>query len=161
MALLFSPSFNEMLANQYQKGFSAAANGAVISLHPGVQPTADDVLANWSLYTTSGNLLWVRGGFLFSTSGTSIYASTFGTPIAPVKDGVATWAIIWSAASGANITSASPPFNTTTLSANYQKLMVGPVTDTTGNGLVRLSSTNLTIAGGAIMIADAGFTVAP
>lgn len=159
MALLFSPSIAGLMANNgIKNGFSTTATQVVISLHSGTKPSAANLIANWPTYNASGTtILWLGGGYTFAVTGTTMYASAMGAAATPIRDGTATWCVIWQMVAGAATT--VQPFNTAVLSDAYKRFIIGDVSDIAGTGLVRIANTALTIAGGPVQISDAGLTI--
>lgn len=157
MALKFSPSFAGLMAyNGIKQAMALNVQQCYISLHAGTKPSADDIIANWTLYNAAAaNTLWIGSGFAYATSGGTVYASTIGPATVPLHNGVATWGIIWPYAAANN----GVPFNATTLHSLYRKFIVGDVSVAGGTGMIRVADTNIAIANGAMQIVDAGLTI--
>lgn len=150
MTLLYSNSIRNLMTNRgMAQGFSSPS----VTIYSGVQPAASVVTSSWGSYNnTNSNLLWhAQSGLTLSvaTSGLSIYGSALPSTI-PVRNGTASWGIIWSGsvAYSAMGTSSIP----------NSSFIVVPVTDTSGNGVIRLQSTTLSTATTATII-NLGFSI--
>lgn len=150
MALIYNSTVRSTAAN---RGVSQGFSSPSVTIYSGTQPTPSTLVSSWSSYnSSSSNLLWhAQAGttLTVAANGVSIYASA--TPSAtPVRNGTATWAVIWSAgvAYSAMGTSTIP----------NSSFMICPVTNTTSNGVVRLQSTTLSTATTATIV-NLGFTV--
>ena len=129
------------------------------TMYAGAQPaTADDVVTNWSTTyreTAGGNanLIWHADNGMtvaISNNDTTITGSAFPTAVAPKRNGTVTWAIIWPG----TVTYAA--LNAATIPRS--DLIVVPITITTGNGVLRMTSTTLSTET-TTTITDFGFTV--
>jgi len=128
-----------------------------VTVYSGPQPTAQTVEQNWLSYNSSNSICLAHytgsAGITFQynaptltyffTNPTNTITST------ALNSGVATWAIIWMAQS-VDISLLSVPANS--------KFVVVPVTNTSGVGVIRYTSTTAT-QGQAFRPYDGGITV--
>lgn len=112
-----------------------------VTVFQGTQPSAAGITTSWS--SSSANYLQHWTGVVWSQPnanspplGNVIQMNAVPTSTTAHASGTATWAVLW----GSNVTEASVQSGTIP-NANF---IVGPVTDSTGNGIVRLSSTSIT-----------------
>lgn len=152
--------YSKASGNMYAEVLYQLQNNKSLTIYGGTQPSSQDIITNWNakyrqgstdpaaplLHLTSVALDRVTGNWLNTTLGYgSIINNLVPTPTNAFVTGIATWAIWWStAATLANIQSSSIPSSS---------FIVLPVTDYTGNGIVKLTSTNLT-AGSSYTIAS-------
>ena len=126
-----------------------------ISIYSGVQPSAADILTNWSNYNSSNT------NFLAHYTDTTWYTpSEFpATPrlminggnvsATPINSGLASWAILWCTNVGtAGVAGATIP-------TTY--FVVVPVGDSTTNAILRFNDANL-VAGTPVVIIDGTIT---
>lgn len=136
------------------RGMAQGFSSPSVTIYSGVQPAASVVTSSWSSYNnTNSNLLWhAQSGLTLTVagSGLSIYGSTLPALTAPVRDGTASWGIIWSGSVAYNAMGTS--------SIPNSSFIVVPVTDTSGNGVIRLTSTTLSTATTATII-NLGFSI--
>lgn len=149
MALIYNSGIRNLATSNINAGFSSPS----LTIYSGAQPTPATLISSWSSYNnTNSNLLWHAQSGLTLTipaSGVSIYASTTPSAI-PVRDGIASWAVMWSSSV------AYSAMGTSTIPT--QSFMICPVSVTTGNGVVRLTSTTLSTATTATII-NLGFSI--
>lgn len=149
MSLIYNSSVRSLITSPgILSGFSSPS----MTMYSGAQPTPATLISSWSSYNyNSSNFLWhaQTGLTLAVTGGVSIYASAIPSAV-PVRSGTASWAVVWSGAvsTGTMTTSSIPNSN----------FMICPVSLSTSNGVVRLTSTTLS-AGTTATLADLGFTV--
>lgn len=153
MALIYPTTFRNLIAEYgFRRGFSNPS----ITIYAGTQPASSTLISSWSSYnSSSSNLLWhVQGSassLQFSLlNNVTMYASTLPTSTNPVRNGTASWAVVWAT----NI--AYSAMGISTIPSTY--FMIVPVSLTTGNGVCRLQSTTLSTAT-ATTISDFNFTV--
>lgn len=114
-----------------------------ISVYSGAQPSAADIVSNWSQYdSTNLNFLGHFNGVvwkqpLFATQ-KFISISTFPTPIIPINNGVATWCIIWETNPLLSAMSTGTIPNT--------KFIVAPCSDMVGNGVIRFIDAEFSVS---------------
>lgn len=113
-----------------------------VTVLSGAQPSASTITSGWSSYNTAYLCHWqgvviyqANGDTSGAAQGLALYSPT-STPNAN-DSGTASWAIMWPTnPSEATIQGSSLPST---------QFIVVPVTDTAGNGVIRLASTSLTI----------------
>lgn len=150
MTLLYHPNIRVLFAN---RGITSMFSSPAVTLYSGTQPSSATIISSWSSYNnTSSNLLWhaPSGLTITTTNSITIYGSSFPAATNPVRDGTASWGIIWSGSLAYN------SMGTSTIPNTF--FVVAPVSSTTGNGVIKLNSTTLSTAT-AITIANFGFTV--
>jgi hypothetical protein len=118
-----------------------------VSLYAGLQPTANDVAANWPSYTsTSTDYLGFIPSALLTEVSTSSFTLAALTTATATGSGTATWAILWNK----DISNGSLDTDTLPTSAFW----VVPACDiTTSTGVAILLDTNLT-SGQTFTLAD-------
>lgn len=150
MALLFNSNIrNLMIGRGLMNGFSYISPNfqGSISVYAGTQPTAAQITSSWATYaSTSANFLLHYTGQVWGqpSYGTLLQLYPQGNTVAS-NTGIATWCILWSS----NVTSAQVAASTLPSTA----FIVGPVSDTVGQGIVRFTSTSIT-SGATITITD-------
>lgn len=160
MALQFSSSIKTLYAGLGLNNHSGSGydifnpSGRTISIHSGAQPSASAILQNWSVHrwgssSSEKTLLAVYNDSGWTLNGPSITMTKFPIPVTPVRNGIASWAILWSVEMGSNISSTSSP---------VYPFVVVPVTTTAGDGVIRFTSLDFTTTSPVIMI-DAGLTI--
>lgn len=108
-----------------------------ITVYSGVQPTAQQVEANWGSYKSSNSscLAHYSSGVTFGYNDATLtyYFTNTSNAITTtaLNSGTATWAIIWSASS-VDVSLTSIPASS--------KFVVVPVTNTAGVGIIRYSN---------------------
>lgn len=156
MTILFHPNIRNLMINQgLMYGFPAStpsqAGVSAITVYSGVQPTAAQVTANWSLYNSAaGNFLVHYQGAAWGNPsyGILLQLTTIPAAVAPTNSGTASWCIIWNT----NVTPAAIAGGTLP-SASF---IVGTVSDGVGQGVVRFSNTSL-VAATPVTILDGSF----
>ena len=156
MALIYHPNIRVNLAYY---GIFLGLGSCGCTMYAGAQPAAaDDVVTNWGTTyreTTGGNanLIWHADNGMtigLTNNSVTIYGTAFPTAVAPKRNGTVTWAIIWpSTVTYAALNAATIP---------RTDFIVAPISITTGNGVLRMTSTTLTTAT-TTTISDFGFTV--
>lgn len=127
-----------------------------ITLHSGVQPTANDVKNNWTSYN------WDNASFLgglpivISKTSTSSFTLQTTTSTIANRSGTATWAAIWSRRESSTstnlVTLTTGSFTSTNPPTNH--FFVVPISDiTTTTGVVRINDQNVA-AGQATTISE-------
>lgn len=141
MALFYGSGVTNSYAQSVKTQFAASFAATVFQ---GTQPNADSIASSWS--SSSANYLQHWTGIVWTQPnpnspplGNVLQNNTAITATTANSSGTATWAILW----GSNVSEATVQSGTLP-NANF---IVGPVTNSTGNGIVRLSSTSIT--GGA------------
>lgn len=144
MAIQFHPNTSKLLngslfysfgVNLYQPPASLQSIPTQITLYSGPIPYPSDIINNWALYNSSASLC--LGHFpsvsLINPGGnTTIVLQSAPQMITPLRNGIASWAIMW--VGSINLTQ-------TTLS-NYNFIIVD-VSNSNENGIVRLVNTTL------------------
>jgi len=145
---LFSGSILRNLGNATAAQFGPFTLG--VTIYSGVAPTAATVAASWATYNSSNsvflvhytNMTWSQPG-----QGTLLQMTGAPTPVTPVNNGTATWAIIWAGQPTApQLASVTLPFT---------KFLLVSVSDGVGDGVIRFTAPALTIAGGPVPVLDA------
>lgn len=150
MALIYHPNIRGLIANT---GILPQFSSPSITLYSGTQPNPASIISSWSSYnSSSSDLLWhAQNGLTMSIiNDVTVYASAFPALASPVRNGTASWAILWVS----NL--AYSAMGTSTIPSTY--FIVLPVSNTTGNGVVRLESTSLSTAT-AMTVLNLGFTI--
>ena len=126
-----------------------------ITVYSGVQPTAQQVEANWGSYKSSNSscLAHYSSGVTFGYNDATLtyYFTNTSNAITTtaLNSGTATWAIIWSASS-VDVSLTSIPASS--------KFIIVPVTNTAGIGIIRYSNLVAT-QGQAFVPYDGGLTL--
>ena len=145
---LFSGAILRNLGNANTATFGPYTLG--VTVYSGVAPTAAAVAASWVTYNSAvpsflvhyTNMTWSQPG-----QGTLLQMTGAPTSVTPVNNGTASWAIIWAGQpTGPQLASSTLPF---------AKFLLVSVSDAVGDGVIRFSSTALTIAGGPVSVLDA------
>lgn len=148
MALIYNSSIRNLFVEKILSGFSSPA----VTLYSGEQPTPETFITSWSSYNnTNSNLLWhaASGLTLAINNGISIYASAFPALTAPVRNGTASWGVIWSGTVAYSAMGGAIPST---------QFLIGHVTESSGSGLIRLQSTTCN-TGTTMTLLNLGFTV--
>lgn len=157
MALTFSASVTNLMANgaiQSNLGGVSVSNhntASSVTIYSGVQPTAENILANWSSYNSTNTTCLIHYTpviWQLATGNASAVVITNSTATAPINSGTASWAILWSTMQVTTSQLASGTIPTASF-------FVAPVSDITGTGIIRFTSTVLT-SGTPVNIVDAG-----
>lgn len=147
MALRFHPT--NISALLIGRGILASGINAssAITVYSGVQPTAAEIEANWSLYkSTNSNFLGHFTGAVWSQPSSLIASiTTFPGAVQASNSGTAAWCIIWT------INPALSEMGSSAIPST--SFIVGPVTTLVGTGVVRFNSTTFT-ANTSISILD-------
>jgi hypothetical protein len=152
MSLIFSPQTRTLVAGSLLRSMStyvlySGPNAPVqwsVTVFGGAQPTAAAIAADWTQYNASPNMLvhFTNPSFYLVQPGNMLQMSTAPTPKNAMNTGIATWAIIWGGTNGpapvTDVAIVDTPLPRT-------RFMVVPVSDSIGNGVVRLDSTSLTV----------------
>jgi hypothetical protein len=183
MALIFSPSIGAIYANAAvaqslsnygssiplitpplnpttNYGTESGVQTTSITVYSGVQPTAAQIIANWSAYNnTNSNFLAHYSGVHWGVdpgNANAVILTGTTNPATPINTGVATWAILWCQMdlTPTQLSASTIPTGQFTGSSFF----VAPVTDTTGTGIIRYLNTTLT-AGTPAPINDAGILI--
>lgn len=142
--MLFHPNIRNLFIG---RGILAGlASSTAVTVFSGAQPLAGDVILNWPTYKSQALLHWQGVGFTQPQNGILATVTVFPTPVVALASGTATWAIIWAT----NVTLANVQSDT----LPNASFIIGPVTDTSGNGMVRLASPTMA-AGATIALTDA------
>lgn len=126
-----------------------------ITIYSGVQPNSNVLINDWALYNTS--YLLHKSDILYhypnpDTKANSTFITLRTTPSAQTAQntGTATWAIVWIGNQvESNVTGALIPSN---------NFIIGPVGNTTGNGIVKLDDANV-VLGNTYNITDSTITI--
>jgi hypothetical protein len=143
--MLFSPSLrNLFIGRGLQAGFSASS---AISVYSGVQPTAAQIAASWPTYasTNASFLAHYVGAVWTQPSNGILLQLTVPPTVNATNTGTGTWCIVWSS----NVLAATVALSTLPSTA----FIVGPVSDSVGQGIVRFTSLSFT-AGVSNVILD-------
>ena len=138
MAVKFSASFGTLATTAVSFNFgNGSALGATV--YTGTIPTINTILNNWTNYNQSASsTLWHGStGLILQILGTNIInGSSFPTVTAPLRNGTATWFIVW-ALTNVNI-------NTTTIPTT--RFMIGDVSNIFGDGMMKFESVTFSTA---------------
>lgn len=150
--------YDQNLRNLYifQAIIAGSTANIAITVFEGTQPTAANITSSWS--SASANYLqhWT-GAYWTQPTGTTVGAGNVcmigATPTAQLanKTGTATWGVIWAS----NVTEASVQ-SSTLPNANF---IVGPVTDISGNGMIKMNSTSTTAGSNVTFVTDASIAI--
>lgn len=153
MTIKYSSSFGPLMATlgmYYRASFFGGASGRItIGLYSGEKPSADYVSTNWKSYNNTGpNTLAIVPAFLtmsYATGTMYTLALESSQQVKPRLAGKATWAVI--ILSGNTTSATVSPWTTTTdaMPVAYLPFIVCDVTDTDGDGVVRLESVDLDV----------------
>jgi hypothetical protein len=145
---LFSGAILRNLGNANTAAYGPFTLG--VTVYSGAAPTAAAVAASWATYNSTNsiflahftNMTWSQPG-----QGTLLQMTGAPTPVTPINNGTASWAIIWAGQpTGPQLASSTLPFT---------KFLLVSVSDAVGDGVIRFSSTAFTIAGGPVSVLDA------
>ena len=152
MTILFQTNIrNTMIGRGILPGLAIPPGGVGVTIYSGVQPTAATIAANWSTYN-SGNASFLihffNVGWTQPLSGLATFASitTFPVLTAASNTSPGAWCIIWATNVTAPNLGSGPLPNTS--------FLVGPVTDTVGNGVVRFNPNTNFVAASSYNITD-------
>ena len=142
MTILFHPNIrNLMIGRGILAGGLTSACG--ITIYSGIQPTAAAIAADWATYNSlNAKFLAHFTGAIWShpLSGTTTFCSitTFPPATPATNTGTGSWCILWMTnPTGTQLSSTTLPST---------QFIIGPVSNLTGNGIVRFSTdTNFTI----------------
>lgn len=140
MSLFYGTGVSQSFAGTYGVKGQFSATFAV-TIFQGTQPSAAGITSSWS--SSSANYLQHWTGVVWNQPnanspplGNVLQMNAIPTSTTANASGTATWAILW----GSNVSEASVQSGTLP-NANF---VVGPVTNSTGSGMVRLTSTTVT-----------------
>lgn len=142
MALIFtSPIANLFLFQSIQ--YLYPANTFTCTIFSGTQPNAAQITSSWSTYSANYLVHWTAGSWVAPTSPDTFDAPQLMTANVPLaktafRSGTASWAILWPQPSvtEALVQGATLPST---------KFLVVPVTVNGGNGVVKLTDTNIVV----------------
>lgn len=155
MALQFFDCINSKFirAVHYIVSQNNTAQNCAVTVFGGTQPTAAQIAASWSTYSAQylvhwTNVLWFLPPAFTTLASSQVYNTQIPAGKAAFRSGTATWAIIWNRTnvSEATIQGATLP----SLTAGFT---VVPVTNSGGNGVVRLTTTSI-VSGTSYQPAD-------
>ena len=150
MALIFSPSVRSAYAFQQFGNEFNLGTSTKIAIYSGPQPSGAEFYTNFSAkyHMTGTNFLAELVGSQWIRSNNSWSIITFPAPVNSRLDGQATFAVLFP--SSQSLANGGLPSN-----ANY---VIVPVSDTSGDGVIRFTSTNFTTST-SVSIVDGGFSV--
>ena len=134
---LFSGSILRNLGNATAAQYGPFTLG--VTIYSGVAPTAAAVAASWATYNSTvpsflvhyTNMTWSQ-----PAQQTLLQMTGAPTPLIPVNNSTASWAIIWAGQpTGPQLASSTLPFT---------KFLVVSVSDAVGDGVIRFTSTAFT-----------------
>ena len=157
MTIQFTPSIAYQVTYQGLFISLGGGNRVAISIYSGSVPSAATVAASWSSYNSSNSNFLIHysgistgGIWTVPTSGsgpgTLCQLTTLPTAQTAINSGTASWAIVWCS----NVLTVS---GTTLPAANF---FVVSVSNSTGSGVIRFSSTSIT-SGTSYTIQDGSF----
>lgn len=117
---------------------SGIAASVAVTVYSGVQPTAANIITNWASFNSANaNFLlhYSSVGFTQPASGILMTVTTFPVSTLPTNTGTGAWAIIWSTNPLIGVMNGAIPTTS---------FIVGPVSDSVGNGIIRFSNTTIT-----------------
>lgn len=150
MTILFHSNIRHlMIGRGILAGGLTSASG--ITIYSGIQPTAAAIAADWPTYnSTNAKFLAHFTGAVWShpLSGTTTFCSitTFPAATPADKTGTGSWCILWMTnPTGAQLLSSTLPST---------QFIIGPVSNLTGNGIVRFATNTDFVAGVSRTIGD-------
>lgn len=135
MAVKFTQSFATLFSYSIWRMYGTTAGSNSISVYSGAIPATQTIISNWSTYNYNSSLcLWssVGGCTLQILTDTILSASALPAAAAPLRNGTASWFILWSGT--VNINSVTIPST---------KFMVGDVSNLFGTGILKFTDTAL------------------
>ena len=154
MAVLFSLSIRNLMSYAFTvQGTSPTTDRGTfgVTVFSGSQPSASNIESSWTSYNSTFLCHW-QGVILYNiftgTLGAAQGITILNTPslVTALNSGTASWCILWPTnPTQATIQGSSLPST---------RFVVGPVSDTTSNGIIRFASTSF-ISGNSYTINDA------
>lgn len=157
MALQFFDCINNKFINAlYNIVSNAGVTVSAVTAFSGAQPTAAQVAASWSTYSAQYLVHWTSVGWnvvpnLSNLTSTQTYSAATPVARAAFRTGTATWGIVWNKT---NVTEAA--IQGATLPTNTFGFIVVPVSDSVGNGVIRLTTTSI-VSGTSYQPTDLSF----
>ncbi len=133
-----------------------AALNCAVTVFDGAQPTTAQITASWSTYSAQylvhwTNVLWQSLPTYTTLASSQVYSAQIPAAKAAFRSGTATWGIVW------NRTNVSEALvQGATLPSTPTGFIVFPVTDSGGNGVVRLTTTSI-VSGTSYQPTDLSF----
>jgi hypothetical protein len=168
MAIFNNTSLQVLRERMFLDGFTRSTSftaptsfTAFVTLHSGVQPTANEVKNNWTSYNWDNASF--LGGLNVSLVETSTSSFTIQTTTSTVanRSGTSTWATFWSrrlTSTATSLTTLTTSSFTATTPPTVQFFVV-PVSDiTTTTGVVRINDQNV-VAGQVSTISEVTLTI--
>lgn len=146
--IIFHPNIKQLFLGRGV--FAAISNPNAVTVFSGTQPTAASITSSWSTYSPLVLVHWQGAGFTMPLTNSLMTVTSFPPAATATGTGTATWAIIWAS----NVTPASVAGST----LPNTSFIVCPVTNTGGNGVIRVTNTSIT-AGTSVSLADASIVV--
>jgi hypothetical protein len=160
MALMFNSNVKILFAGAI---FKTLANSNLyyifnpctvgMTIYSGTIPTPAAIAASWATYNSSSpNYLahFTNATWFQPSQGSLLQITGFPTPVTPVNNGTASWAIIWAGQpSPAQLSGTTLPF---------ASFLVVSVSDTVGDGVIRFASTTFT-TGSTVSVEDGSIGV--
>lgn len=163
MAIIFSSSVKQSYASQFATWKFGNTTGCAITLYSGTKPTPQAYIDNFATtYSNAQNaFLWHSNGLTtWATLGNITYMTTPVTAAAPVRNGVATWAVLWTTNTAYSAMNTLPATATGTGAATQGCALVDVSTVAAGTGVVQLLTTTLATTDAPFSIDFAGFSIA-
>ena len=159
MALQFFDCINNKFINALYYTIAAGTTNPVVSVtaFSGAQPTAAQVAASWSTYSAQylvhwTSITWQTMPNLNNLVSSQTYSAATPVARAAFRTGTATWGIVWNRT---NVTEAAIQGATLPGSTTFGFIVV-PVSDSGGNGVIRLTTTSI-VSGTSYQPTDLSF----
>lgn len=137
--MIFTSPMLNLYAGVINNTFFGAS--CALTIFPGAQPSGSAIAASWPTYSALYLQHWRTAGYTQPNAntygaGNYVSATTLPSISAAYRSGTATWGILWASdITEATIQGASLPAT---------RYIIVPVTDISGTGVIKLSSTTIT-----------------
>jgi hypothetical protein len=165
MAIFNRTALIVLRERMFAVGLSASGRSTSIptfvTLHSGIQPTANEVKNNWSSYNWNNESFLAGVPAVINKTSTSSFTLQTTTSTVANRSGTATWATFWSrrqtSTSTSIVTLTTSSFTSTNPPTNH--FFVVPISEiTTTTGIVRINDQNI-IAGQQSTISEVTLTL--
>lgn len=136
MATQFEANIRNLMVGRGILPVFTTSNTGAITLFSGDQPSANTLISDWNTIRSLLLITWQSVGYAQSgatSPGTGIFVGNSLPSATAQASGTATWGVIW--ATNLNVTPAS--------SLPTTSFIIVPVSDSAGNGVIKLASTSL------------------
>lgn len=157
MALLYFSNTKSLFMGSIYRALQKHTSGSIptnatlgVTIYSGVAPSAKEVADSWATYNSSStnylvyfnNMVWTQPGNNLSGSTPSPMIQMHLQPTArtPVRNGIASWAIIWACPVTVNVPPTLESMSSTTIPS--PGFLVVNVSEPFGDGIIRFSSTS-------------------